>query len=229
MNLGSVVSFCDRTGNMVLPWAKAGYQCVCYDWQHSIRRDRLLCAVCGRDRLRPKTPCLCVGGSILFRWADVRVLTLEDLPEDTVAGFAFPDCTHLSLSGARDHKRKGLRLLIDALELVESCRELLCNLRKPWMLEQPMSRLSTLWRPPDHKFTPWMYGESYQKETWLWTGGGFVMPAPLLTEKPAGVQEAIWKMPPSAKRKNLRAVTPMGFARAVFEANATAAAQGVAA
>ena len=118
---------------------------------------------------------------------------------------------------------------IDALTLVEACRKLLCCLRCPWMIENPMSRLSTAWRKPNHKFTPWMYGENYQKEMWLWTGGGFVMRAPLVTEKPADVTEAIWKMPPSEDRKNLRAVTPIGFARAVFDANApTSIARGVA-
>ncbi len=217
--INHVASFCDRTGEMVKPWAEAGYSCICYDWQHSIRRDREICAKCGKDRLSKGSTCRCVAGSILYRWADLRSLTLEDMPANVAIAFAFPDCTHLSLSGARDHKRKGLRLFIDALELVESCRSLCSNLRRPWMLEQPMSRLSTAWRKPDHKFSPWMYGDDYQKETWIWAGGGFVMPRPVVTVKPANIKESIWLMPPSDERKNLRAVTPAGFARAVFDAN----------
>jgi hypothetical protein len=205
---GACVFLCDRTGNMARPWAEAGYRCICYDWQHSIRRDR-------------------VRGNITFRWADVRSLTPEDLPDDAAFAFAFPDCTHLALSGARDFKPKRLQLFIDALTLVEACRRLLCGLRCPWGLEQPMSRLSTAWRPPDHKFSPWMYGEDYQKETWIWSGGGFVMPPPLVAAKPEGVKESIWSMPPSPDRKDLRAVTPMGFARAVFEANAKLARKAV--
>lgn len=196
----TVISLCDRTGNIVKPWAEAGYPCICYDWRHSIRRDR-------------------VRGNITYRWADVRGLTPDDLPENIAIGFAFPDCTNGALSGARDFQRKGMQGLIDFLTLVEACRKLLCFARCPWMLEQPMSRLSTCWRKPDHKFSPWMYGDNYQKETWLWTGGGFVMPPPVATVKPASVKESIWRMPPSQDRKDLRAVTPMGFSRAVFEAN----------
>lgn len=195
-----VLSFCDRTGNMVKPWAEAGYPCICFDWQHSIRRDR-------------------VEGNITYRWADVRALTPEDLPQNVALAFAFPDCTNLALSGARDFKRKGIQGLIDALVLVEACRKLVCGLRCPWMLENPMSRLSTCWRKPDHKFSPWMYGEDYQKETWLWIGGGFQMPPPLLTVKPSGIRQSIWEMPPSDDRADLRAITPARFAEAVFRAN----------
>jgi hypothetical protein len=38
--------------------------------------------------------------------------------------------------------------------------------------------------------------------------------------KPAGVKQSCWLMPPSGDRGNLRSVTPIGFARAVFQANA---------
>lgn len=55
-----VVSFCDLTGNMVRPWAEAGYECWCVDVQHSIRRDRTVA----------------VGnGLINFVWGDVRSWT----------------------------------------------------------------------------------------------------------------------------------------------------------
>jgi hypothetical protein len=202
----NIISLCDRTGNMVKPWAEAGYACVCYDWQHSIRRDRV--------------KQYASGGSIAYRWADVRGLTLDDLPAGLyAAAFAFPDCTNGALSGARDFERKGIQGAIDYLVLIEACRKLCCCMDCPWMIEQPMSRLSTIWRKPDHTFSPWQYGDGYQKETWLWTGGGFVMPQPMLATKPKGTTEAIWKMPPSSERKNLRAITPMGFARAVFAAN----------
>jgi hypothetical protein len=60
----------------------------------------------------------------------------------------------------------------------------------------------------------------WQKKTYLWTGGGFVMPEPMHVEEPEGVTQKIWLMPPSPERSNLRSETPRGFARAVFEANA---------
>ena len=33
-NKGSVLSLCDRTGNMVRPWADAGFECFCVDIEH---------------------------------------------------------------------------------------------------------------------------------------------------------------------------------------------------
>lgn len=196
--IGRVVSYCDLTGNMVRDWARAGYECVCYDTQHSIRADR-------KENVG--------AGVIWFRWADVR--GLEE--EDAVAAFAAPPCTDLSVSGARDFAKKGLRRLIDALDVVEHCRRLCVGSRGLWALENPVSRLSSCWRKPDHIFDPCDYGDPWTKKTCLWVGGGFVMPPKHRVEPTEGMK--IWKMPPSDDRANLRAETPPGFARAVFEAN----------
>ncbi len=198
MSRGLVVSLCDLTGNMVRPWAEAGYLCICCDLQHSIRADH-------------------VEGNITFAWADVRSLS-HDAVRDAAIVFASPPCTNLAVSGARDFQKKGIRGLIDALEVVEACR-LLCEFSGArWMLENPVSRLSSCWRKPDHIFHPWEYGDGYTKKTCLWTGGGFVMPE----KRPVPITSPsyIHKMPPSAERSNLRSATPMGFARAVFQANA---------
>lgn len=194
------ISLCDYTGNMLRPWAEAGWPCLCLDTQHMIRRDF-------------------VQDGITCRWADVRQLTPADLP-DPVIVFAFPPCTNLAVSGARDFRKKGMRGLIDALELVESCRMLCEWFSVPWMLENPVSRLASMWRPPDYRFQPWQYGDNWTKQTCLWTGGGFVMPEPTISEKPENVQEAVWRMPPSNDRANRRSETPLGFAKAVYESNA---------
>ncbi len=92
------------------------------------------------------------------------------------------------------------------------------------MIENPVSTLATYWRKPDHSFHPWQYtgfclGDNYTKKTCLWTGGGFVMPEPnvLADSKP---DDRIHKAPPSDERADFRSATPMGFARAVFQANA---------
>jgi hypothetical protein len=198
-----VLSLCDRTGNMVRPWARAGYRCLCLDLAHSIRSDRV-------EEVG--------GGSIVYRWSDVRAVTPGGLEADPVVAFAFPPCTNLAVSGARDFSRKGMRGLIDGLELVEACRMICEWWGVPWMLENPVSRLSTCWRKPDHIFQPWQYGENYTKRTCLWTGGGFVMPPPTVDQEPGDVQQTIWKMSPGPDRADRRAETPEGFARAVFDA-----------
>lgn len=202
-----VVSLCDLTGNMVRPWAEAGYRCLCIDTQHSIRRGHV--EYIGE-------------GSILYRWADVRSLA----PIPAAITFAFPPCTHLAVSGARDFATKGLRLFIDALEVVEACRQLCEFSGGMWMLENPVGRLSTAWRKPDHTFDPCDYGDPYTKKTCLWTSANFVMPPKQYVEPTEG--SAMHLMAPSADRANLRSATPMGFARAVFEANCRAELRGVA-
>lgn len=196
-----VVSLCDCTGVMVRPWAEAGYRCLCLDLQHSIRNDRVES----------------VGaGSITYRWANVRSLTAEDIGRPHIV-FAFPPCTHLAVSGARDFQRKGLRGLIDGLELVEACRQLCENAQAPWMLENPVSRLSSCWRKPDHMFDPCDYGDDYTKKTCLWVGNGFVMPPKQPVTPTQGSK--MHRLPPSAERAAIRSATPAGFARAVFAAN----------
>jgi hypothetical protein len=199
-----VVSLCDLSGAMVRPWAEAGAECVCYDLQHSIRADRV-------ERVG--------AGTITYRWADVRSLTAVDIGRPLIV-FAAPPCTHLAVSGARDFQRKGLRSLIDALEVVESCRVLCENAGGPWMLENPVSRLSSSWRKPDHLFDPCDYGDPYMKKTCLWVGAGFVMPRKNRVEPTEGSKMHL--VPPSADRANLRSETPPGFCRAVFLANAPA-------
>lgn len=195
-----VVSLCDLTGNVVRPWAEAGYECVCIDLQHPIRAPR-------EER---------VGrGLIRYLWGDVR-----SLPRIVGAAFVAcaPPCTDLAVSGARDFAEKGLRRLIDALELVEACR-IYCEWSDaPWMIENPVGRLSTAWRKPDYLFDPCDYGDPWTKKTCLWTGNGFVMPEKRPVEATEGSKMHL--MAPSAERANLRSATPMGFARAVFAANA---------
>jgi hypothetical protein len=219
---GIVISLCDYTGNIVLPWAESGMECHCYD-------------------LRPKYPSFeRVGAGVIYHHVlNVVAAPRSAYPQRWDFGFAFPPCTDLAVSGARHFKGKGLRSLIEALEVVEACRDLLESGEAPWMLENPISTLSTYWREPDYAFDPYEYsgytgGESdtYTKKTCLWTGGGFLMPAkqalglgPLFDEKPVKIDDRIHRMPPSEERGNLRSVTPMGFARAVFEANAVAATQ----
>lgn len=196
-----VVSLCDRTGNMVRPWAEAGCQCWCVDTQHSIRRDR-------------------VEGSITFTWGDVRSWRPPThIRGRIIIGFAFPPCTHVTVSGARDFRRKGCILLRDSLELFSACEMAFGWAGIPYMIENPVGKFSDHMGEPDHTFQPWQFGDLYTKNTCLWTGGGFVMPTPQHDAPPAGTTNRIWTMPPSDDRADLRSETPPGFAMAVFEAN----------
>lgn len=202
---GIVVSLCDRSGNMVLPWAEEGYECYAVDVE--------------RDSERVDS----VGeGCIHYVESDVRDWTV---PEDDVEiGFAFPPCTDLAVSGARWFREKGLKRLADAIYLVAECQEMLVDTGAPYMIENPVSTLSTYWRDPDYMFHPCEYDgfaerdERYTKKTCLWTGHGFQMPD-VDGVDPSNGDDRIHKMPPGEERSRKRSETPMGFARAVFEAN----------
>lgn len=199
-----VVSLCDHSGNMVRPWAEAGFECYAVDLKNDDTTEQ-------------------VGdGVIHYVQADVR--EWEPPAADVRIGFGFPPCTHLAVSGARWFQDKGLSKLAEAIELVAACQETLAALERPWMIENPKSTLSTHWRSPDYKFDPYQYDgytgrdERYTKETWLWTGGGFRMPVTDgVTE--ADADDRIHKMPPSEDRNEKRSETPMGFARAVYLAH----------
>lgn len=199
---GSVLSLCDRTGNMVQPWAAAGFECFCVDTRHPPGEQR--------------------RGNITFIGADLR----EWLPPPRryAIAFAFPPCTNLAVSGARWFRTKGIGGLTEALELVEACRRVCEWTGAPWMIENPVSTLASYWREPDFTFHPHQFGgwpggerDDYGKRTCLWTGGGFRLPQqrPIPEFRPLYIHN----LPPSDERGDLRSITPPGFARAVFEAN----------
>lgn len=202
---GTVISLCDKTGNAVKAWAEAGYTCYCVDIQHSIRRDR-------------------VEGNIHYVWGDARSWIP---PRETPIAFmmAFPMCTHLTVSGARDWQKKRGWMLADALELFDACRVACEYSRAPFYIENPVGRLSTHREKPNYIFDPCDYAgyladpdpEAYTKKTCLWTGGGFVMPPKKRVEPVLGSLTHV--MPPADNRADLRSVTPLGFSLAVFQAN----------
>lgn len=207
---GVVLSLCDRTGVMVEPWREAGYECHIVDVQHPYGATS--------DSERPGLTMwgVSVAG---FDHAAEHIIDRADIV------FAFPPCTDLANSGARWFRDKGLRALIDALEVVEQCRTICEQSGGPWMLENPVGQLSTYWRKPDFTFDPCEYAgwaddpdaEAYTKRTCLWVGGGFVPPRPRPVEPTLG--SLFHRTPPGPERANIRSVTPSGFARAVFEAN----------
>jgi hypothetical protein len=143
-----------------------------------------------------------------------------------VAGW--PPCTDMAVSGARwfASKREADPMFqAKAVSVAEQCRTFGQISGAPWLVENPVSVLRRVFGPASHKFHPHDYtalepADNYTKATCLWTGGGFVMP-PVQRDPDLGPpDDRIHKAPPSAERANFRSATPMGFARAVFAANA---------
>lgn len=180
-----VVSLYDFTGSTVRPWASAGFDCYCFDIQHPQE---------GRVEVSPG------GGLIHYErldlWDHGNVMALADRFSGRAVFMAsFPVCTDLAVSGARHFAAKAA---VDPLFQRRAadhaiwCGDLGSALGCPWFAENPASRLSTLWRRPDHIFNPFEYGgyipeaeaihptwpdyipprDAYSKRTCLWTGGG---------------------------------------------------------
>jgi len=194
-----VISCFDKSTNMVKPWVDAGYLCYCVDLQH------------------PKTH---QDRNIIKVKADM----LDWMPPRADIAFAafFPPCTDVAISGARWFKDKGIGALINALRLFEVSIKIAEWSGAPYIIENPVSTISTYWRKPDYMFDPCDYGDPYTKKTCLWTGNGFVMPpknrvAPeIVCSQGSWIQKLGGK---SQRTKDLRSATPMGFAKAVFEFN----------
>ncbi|WP_442754263.1 hypothetical protein ACNHKD_14885 [Methylocystis sp. JAN1] len=201
-NKGAVLSLCDRTGNIVRPWADAGFECICVDIAHDSGEAT-------RDGIT---------------WIDADIREWLPPPRHYAIVFAAPPRTNLAVSGARWFKDKGMGGLTEAIEIVEACRRICEWSRAPWMIENPVSTLGSYWRKPDFSFHPHEFGnyeggasDDYLKRTCLWTGGGFRFPQkrPIEAFRPLYIRD----LPPTDDRADVRSVTPPGFARAVFEAN----------
>ena len=203
----TVLCLFDKTGNMARPWVDAGYQAVLVDIQHP--------------------PGVREVGSVVTVGADIRSgwLPPMDLVERVAFVAAFPPCDHLAVSGSRWFKGKGLRKLALSIDLFATAAELCEWLGAPYIIENPVSTISSYWRKPDaifhpHHFTLLEPDDNYTKTTCLWTGGGFVMPANSQDFTLGKPDDRIHKCAPGPDRQNVRSATPMGFARAVFQANA---------
>lgn len=136
---------------------------------------------------------------------------LSSLAWDLV--IAHPPCTYLALSGNRwfkcdsTRKARAEEAAAFVLRIVNGCT---C----PLVIEQPMSRLSSLWRKRDQTIHPWQFGHPERKTTWLWLRG-----VPPL--KPTNVVEpllsTVHRMPPSPERAKARSRTFAGVAEAMAD------------
>jgi hypothetical protein len=201
-----MISAFDTTGHMAEPWAEAGFECYCIDLQG------------GRTRQFG-------AGTIHHVAADMRDWLPPREIVDRVQFFAaFPPCDHLSVSGARWFAGKGLGKLSQAIDLFHRAATWAEWFGVPYLIENPVSTISSYWRKPDHTFHPhhftgWAREDNYTKKTCLWTGGGFQMPDQFIADDAAAPDDRIHKAPPGPQRANFRSATPLGFARAVFHKN----------
>ena len=207
----TVISLCDLTGNMTQPWVDAGYRAILVDPQHGVTTmDDEVTRFAGT-----------IEEAMDYLGHVIRT-------HDVAMVFGFPPCTDMAVSGARwfESKREKDRMFqAKAVMVAEQCRTIGRLSGAPWFVENPVSVLASAFGKPQHTFHPADYtgyepGDNYTKKTCLWTGGGFVMPEPFKDESLGAPDNRIHFASPGPERANFRSATPMGFARAVFQANA---------
>ena len=150
---------------------------------------------------------------------------------------SFAPCTDLAVSGAAHFERKRAanpNFQTEAVRMARLAEQFDC----PYMVENPVSVLATMWRKPDHYWHPWEYSgycpegphpefpdvipprDRYNKKTGAWCGNGFVFPHKTHITGPTGAFPGHTKLGgKSARTKYIRSLTPRGFAQAVYEAN----------
>lgn len=121
---------------------------------------------------------------------------------------AHPPCTHLAVSGARwwpdKQKEQG-----EALEFVQE----LLDAPIPFIaIENPVSLISSRIAPPTQVIQPWQFGHGEQKAICLWLKG---LPPLVPTNRVAGREQRVWKMPPSPDRWKERSRFFPGVAEAM--------------
>lgn len=213
MNKDIVVSLCDFTGIFTKPWREAGYEAIHVDPQRENNGTIIEMLPVIREAI--------MSGRVAF-----------------VAGF--PPCTDVAVSGARHWESKYQKdryFQAKASIVAEQCRMIGELSGAPWFFENPMSGFSGVFGKCNHKFNPCDFGgylpesdqhpewpdfipprDAYNKQTWLWSGNGFVMPK-VRHVKPVGDDYPGWKKlgGKSLRTKNIRSATPRGFSQAVFE------------
>ena len=220
----------DYTGLMAKPWLDAGYECWCFDGQHEPGVIR--------DGLHVK-----VGMWFYPSGLGHQAATIAALVGDGVEMvFGFPECTDLTVAGAKHWVRKRAenpKFQDDAIALCDLVRHVGEALDCKWGFENPVGALSTMYRKPDFSFNPCDYAgylddgdehpvypdiypgrDRYNKNTCIWIGGGSAVPEKLRIE-PLHKDNPGWKKcgGKSKRTKNIRSATPRGFAKAWFLAN----------
>ena len=201
----TVLSLFDYTGNWALPYAEAGADVICIDLKY------------GHD-----------VAAFTAEWLFDEIL--DNCCNGMVDGIlAAPPCTDFAVSGARWWPEKDRDGRTNAsIHLVQQVLRTVDFLQPDfWAIENPVGRIEKL--VPDLKgygpywFQPCDFGDPYTKKTGLW--GEFVPPLPLFIGGSRAVAPTegskMWKSygGKSERTKTARSETPLGFARAFFDAN----------
>jgi len=215
----TILSLFDYSGRWSRPYRRAWYRTVLVDIKHTGESHARIVAAenCG-DRL-----CTCPASV-----GDSRLLAAYLRQFGKIHGIlAAPPCTDFSVSGAQYWKAKdadgrtakSVDLVLATLGIINAYRPAW------WALENPIGRVNAL-VPELEPFGPWYfqphwYGDPWTKKTGLW--GTFNRNLPRNDVEPIRYNsQGSWTQSlggKSERTKELRSMTPEGFANAFFLAN----------
>ncbi len=233
-----IISLFDYTGEAVKPWRDSGHDCICFDIQHNGVK-----VIDGITYAHAKLSSL---GDLINT---LKSIGKPYLPGSVKLVLAFPPCTDLAVSGAKHWKKKRKadpEFQTKAVNLAQFAVCVADYYRSPYVIENPVGALSTLWRKPNVYIHPYEFGgyilereaehptwpdyiaprDAYTKKTGLWYGNGFCMPSkspvdPIMHESAGSQSSKQWSKlgGKSLKTKNIRSATPRGLAIAIKKAN----------
>jgi hypothetical protein len=210
-----LISLFDYTGNASRPYKENGWEVMQVDIQHGI------------DLLDWDYKAWFRGN---YDWEPTNSIGLK------VVIIAMVPCTDYALSGAKYFAKKDADGTTHKSQmLVERVKDIIDffdqkGVLQAWQIENPMSRIHKLnpwlgkvklkFNPCDYAgFDPIPDNSRYNKTTWLWGKFNNALPIrylPPFSEAYPGFKTLGGK---SLKTKNLRSITPLGFAYAFYNAN----------
>ncbi len=244
----TIISLFDKSGIMLQPWADAGHNCYAFDNDTYEGQYNNVNYVHFNLECLLYSPLITITELIDWMTGKFDGHKAPENIPDIIFSFtpctdlSVSGARHFEAKRNKDpeFQLKAMQLFRTADRLAKICGDV------PWITENPVSVAATMWRKSNEYYHPYEYGgylpendihpkwpeyipprDAYPKKTGAWYGNGFIMPK----KKPvkpvhsgndnfANCSQSFTKLGgKSAKTKEIRSLTPRGFAQAVFEAN----------
>lgn len=204
----TLLSLFDYTGNWAQPFLNSGWNVILCDIKHERNKNV----------------------DYVTTFGDISEFNTEFMYENIFQNFGTIDgilaaapCTDFAVSGARHFKEKdedgrtdkSVEIVYQTLRIIDLC------MPDFWVIENPISRIHKLVPEigePVMYFNPCDFGEPYTKKTALYGKFNTNLKQNRVEPTEGSKMHKLYGGK-SEKTKELRSVTPMGFARAFCEAN----------
>ena len=169
---------------------------------------------------------------------DVKIVTLPEHdvreyepPENVYGILAAPPCDQFSFAKTTGKPRdleEAWSIVVGCMNIIAQCNKIAIPYAKTtalkfWALENPNGLLKRFLGKPAFAFNPYDFGDDYRKNTHLWGWFNDPKKKSIPCSKPKFDRLSTKEIHPEFygiySRKERRAITPSGFAKAFYEAN----------